>query len=121
MRADLFIVSLLATTTFGLIWSFSQAVAGSGVQTLLFALFILASTILFSTVLWSKFAHMFFKPAAVYQKKITVADGSAENLPGDYELTDPAVQKKYPDIPEYMGNKPAYMGLGTKREQPRHY
>ena len=26
-----------------------------------------------------------------------------------------------PDIPEYMGDKPAYMGLGIKRESPNHY
>jgi hypothetical protein len=29
--------------------------------------FIAASTTLFSTILWSKFAHMFFKPAAAFQ------------------------------------------------------
>ena len=64
---------------------------------------------------------MFFKPAAAYQKKVTRADGSAENLPPDYDLTDPAVQKMFPDIPQYMGKNPPNMGLGIKREAPNHY
>ena len=64
---------------------------------------------------------MFFKPAAAYQKHVTRADGSRENLPADYDLTDPAVQAKFPDIPEYMGKNPAYMGHGIKRESPNHY
>lgn len=120
-RADLFIVSLLTTATFGLIWSYLQFRGIAGWQTLFFALFILSSTVLFGSVLWSKFAHMFFKPAAAYQKRITKADGSAENLPADYDLTDPAVQKMFPDIPQYMGDNPPNMGLGIKREAPRHY
>ncbi len=119
VRADLFILSLLATTTFALLWSFGQPYVFWG--TLFFSLFILSSTLLFTTVLWSKFAHMFFKPAAAYQKKITRADGSQENLPDLGELTDADVQARYPDIPEYMGEKPPYMGLGIKRESPNHY
>ena len=119
-RADIFIVSLLTTATFGLIWSYCQS-SGSGLTTLFFLLFIVATTTLFSTVLWSKFAHMFFKPAAAFQKKVTKADGSAENLPPDYDLTDPAVQKMFPDIPQYMGKNPPNMGLGIKRETPNHY
>ncbi len=114
-RADLFIVSLLATCTFALLWSISQGVW------LFFVLFILSSTILFGGVLWSKFAHMFFKPAAAYQKRVTRADGSRENLPNDFNLSDASVQEKFPDIPEYMGKSPENMGLGIKREAPRHY
>ena len=120
-RADLFIVSLLATATFALIWSYAQSKGMGGWTTVFFALFILASTTLFSTVLWSKFAHMFFKPAAAYQKKITKADGSQENLPDVGEMSDPAIQARYPDIPEYMGTNPPNMGLGIKREAPRHF
>lgn len=115
-RADLFILTLLATSTFGLVWSFT----GGGL-TIFFALFIASSTMLFGGVYWSKFAHMFFKPAAAHQKKITRADGSKENLPADFDLTDPEVQKKFPDIPQYMGEKPPCMGLGIKREKPNHY
>ena len=120
-RADLFIVSLLMTCTFALIWSVLQSAGVSGWSTLAFVLFILSSTVLFVGVYFSKFAHMFFKPAAAYQKKITKADGSRENLPADFDLTDPAVQAKFPDIPEYMGDNPPYMGLGIKRESPNHY
>lgn len=117
-RADIFIVSLLGTATFALLWSATQ---GTAIGWLFFTLFILFSTTLFSTVLWSKFAHMFFKPAAAYQKKVTRADGSRENLPADFDLTDPAVQAKFPDIPTYMGENPPNMGLGIKREAPQHY
>jgi ABC-type multidrug transport system fused ATPase/permease subunit len=120
-RADIFIVSLLAMATFGLLWSITQGPESGAFNMLMFYLFILSSTTLFSTVLWSKFAHMFFKPMAAYQKKITKADGSQENLPDLGDLTDPALQAEFPDIPEYMGAKPSNMGLGIKRESPNHY
>ena len=121
VRADLFIVSLLSTATFALIWSALQAANVAGWQTFFFGLFIFASTVLFGGVLWSKFAHMFFKPAAAFQKRVTKADGSVENLPVMPDLTDPAVQARFPDIPEYMGKNPPNMGLGIKRESPNHY
>jgi len=117
--ADLFIVSCLMMATFALLWS--GTMGDGNLNTLFFALFILASTTLFSTVMWSKFAHMFFKPAAAYQKKITKADGSRENLPADFDLTDPAVQAEFPDIPQYMGANPPNMGAGIRRESPNHY
>jgi len=120
-RSDLFIVSLLTTATFALVWSFAQSNGITGWSTLFFVLFIASSTMLFGSVLWSKFAHMFFKPAAAFQKRVTRADGSRENLPAEYDLTDPAVQAKFPDIPEYMGKNPAYMGHGIKRESADHY
>ena len=120
-RADLFIVSLLSTATFALIWSFFQSVGAQAAATLFFVLFIGAATVLFGSVLWSKFAHMFFKPAAAFQKRMTKADGSAENLPDLGELTDPALQEKFPDILEYMGKNPPNMGPGIKRESPNHY
>jgi hypothetical protein len=121
IRADLFILSLLATATFALIWSALQAAGAGGLATFFYVLFVFSSTVLFGGVLWSKFAHMFFKPAAAFQKRVTKADGSAENLPELPELTDPALQEKFPDIPEYMGKNPPNMGLGIKREAPSHY
>lgn len=117
-RGDIFILGLLSTATFGLLWSFTQ---GGTLGWLFFVLFIISSTTLFGTVLWSKFAHMFFKPAAALPKKLTRADGSQENLPDLGDLTDPALQARYPDIPTYMGDKPGYMGLGIKRESPSHF
>ncbi len=95
VHADLFVLSLLASVTLGLIWS--AAGAGAGV---LFFLYILATTVLFGSVPWSKFAHMFFKPAAAFEKRLTDANGSRNNLPG------PA------DRPELFGGA---------REQPRHF
>ncbi len=74
IRADLFVLSLLASTTFALIWSLSQS-------TLFLVLYVIATTVLFAGVPWSKFAHMFFKPAAALQKRIAEADGSRSNLP----------------------------------------
>ena len=120
-RGDLFILGLLAMATFGLLWSFFQAVVGGGFGMLMFCLFIVSTTFLFASVYWSKFAHMFFKPAAAFQKKVAMADGSRENLPDDYDLSDPEVHAKFPDIPEYMGTNPPNMGLGIKAEPPRHY
>jgi len=95
MRADLFILSLLASVTLGLVWS--AAGGGAGV---LFGLYIIATTVLFGSVPWSKFAHMFFKPAAAFEKRLSYANGTRSNLPG------PA------DKPETFG---------SAREQPRHY
>ena len=118
-RGDIFIVGLITMPTFALLWSVTMG-AGA-LNTLFFVLFIASATVLFGSVFWSKFAHMFFKPAAAYQKRCLKADGSRENLPDDYDLTDPAVQARYPDIPEYMGTNPPDMGLGIGREPPRHY
>jgi hypothetical protein len=100
--ADLFILSLLATATFALIWSVLQAAGADGLSMLFFVLFISASAVLFGGVLWSKFAHMFFKPAAAFQKRVAKADGSRDGLPA------PA-------------DKPAQFGLGIKRLQPKNY
>jgi len=119
-RGDIFIVSLITMATFALLWS--GTLASGGILNMIFlVLFIACSTILFSTVFWSKFAHMFFKPAAAYQKKLIKADGSYENLPELGELSDPDLQAKFPDIPEYMGSNPPNMGLGIKSEAPRHF
>jgi len=113
-RGDIFIVGLLSTATFALIWSGTM-------NMLAFVLFIASSTVLFGSVFWSKFAHMFFKPAAAYQKKCVKADGSNENLPAEYDLSASDTQSRFPDIPEYMGTNPPNMGLGIKREPPHHF
>jgi hypothetical protein len=99
VRADLFILSLLASVTLGLVWAFLQARGSSGAN-VLFGLYIIASTVLFGSVLWSKFAHMFFKPAAAFEKRVSYANGTRSNLPA------PA------DKPETFG---------IARRQPRHY
>lgn len=119
-RGDIFIVGLISMGTFALLWS--GTLASGGLLNMIFlVLFIASATVLFSTVFWSKFAHMFFKPAAAYQKRCIKADGSYENLPELGDLSDPDLQAKYPDIPEYMGKNPAHMGPGIKREAPSHF
>ena len=113
MKADLFILSLLASATLGLIWA--AAGGGAGV---LFGLYLLATTVLFAGVPWSKFAHMFFKPAAAFEKRVTRADGTAENLP-TLTRDDPEQQQRH--SMELLRDAPMDMGLGIKREAPRHY
>ena len=99
VRADLFILSLLASATLGLIWAYAQA-KGSVWTNGWFGLYVIATTVLFGSVPWSKFSHMFFKPAAAIQKRMAEADGSRSNLPA------PA------DKPEVFG---------SARRLPRHY
>jgi hypothetical protein len=99
MRADLFVLSLVGSVTLGLIWAALQARASAG-ATVLFGLYIMATTVLFGSVAWSKFAHMFFKPAAAFEKRVSYANGTRSNLPA------PA------DKPELYG---------SARQQPRHY
>jgi len=121
VKADLFILSLLGTTTFALLWSILHSKGVAPLSTVSLVLFIASATVLFGSVYWSKLAHMFFKPAAAFNKRVTRADGSRENLPEIGDLADPELQKRFPDIPEYLGTNPGYMGLGIKREKPRHY
>jgi hypothetical protein len=81
VRADLFILSLLASVTLGLIWAIVQLLGGGAATTVLFWLYIMATTALFGGVPWSKFAHMFFKPAAAFEKRVSNANGTRSNLP----------------------------------------
>jgi hypothetical protein len=113
VKADLFILSLLASAGFGLLW----AAAGGGMG-VLFGLYLIATTVLFGSVPWSKFAHMFFKPAAAFEKRVCEADGTAENLPTQTR-DDPAQRQRH--SMELLQNAPMDMGLGIKREAPRHY
>ena len=81
VRADLFIVSLLASTTFALLWAGFQGADDHTWANVFFGLYLLASTVLFASVPWSKFAHMFYKPAAAFQRRIEHANGFRGNLP----------------------------------------
>jgi hypothetical protein len=99
VRADLFVLSLLVSVTLGLIWAWLQA-KGSAGSTVFFGLYIIATTVLFGSVPWSKFAHMFFKPAAAFEKRVSYANGSRSNLPAP-------------------STKPEQ--FGRVRKQPRHY
>ena len=102
IQADLFVLSLVISATFALIWSFFQYANFSGWGTLFLVLFGLSNIVLFGGVYWSKFAHMFYKPGAAIQKNLAEADGSRDNLP-------------------FPSDKPKQFGLGIKRESPKHY
>ena len=102
IKADLFVLALLACSVFGLAWSYTQFNGQIGLSFLFFTLFVFSNLVLFGGVYWSKFAHMFYKPGAAIQKNLAEADGSRDNLP------PPA------DAPEQFG-------LGIKREEPKHY
>ena len=99
VQADLFVLSLLASATFALLWSWLQY-SGNDWANLFFALHIIGTTILFASVPWSKFSHMFFKPAAAFEKRVSEANGSRSNLPPPAE-------------------KPAT--LGSTGQQPHNY
>ena len=102
IKADLFVLALLACSTFGLAWSYLQFSDQVGLSYLFFILFVASNLILFGGVYWSKFAHMFYKPGAAIQKNLAEADGSRDNLPP-------------------LADAPKQFGLGIRREQPKHY
>ena len=104
IKADLFVLALIASSLFGLAWSYLQSLNldNRWDDKLFLILFIISNLVLFGGVYWSKFAHMFYKPGAAIQKNLAEADGSGDNLP------PPA------DAPEKYG-------LGIKREAPKHY
>jgi hypothetical protein len=81
VRADLFILSLILSVTFGLVWAYVQTTGNPAWAYVFLALYLLATTVLFGSIPWSKFSHMFFKPAAALQKRVAEADGTRSNLP----------------------------------------
>jgi|SRR5579871_1492485 len=80
VRADLFVLALLANATLALLWSWQQQ-ANNGWSTAFLYLYVISAVVLFGSVPWSKFSHMFYKPAAAFQKRVENACGSRSNLP----------------------------------------
>jgi hypothetical protein len=80
-RADLFVVSLTLSVTFALLWAIVQATGNTAASTLFLGLYLLATTALFGSIPWSKFSHMFCKPAAALEKRVAEANGTMSNLP----------------------------------------
>ncbi len=113
IRKDSFSLALMATSLSALGWSMTGG--GTGVW---FALVIASTAALFGGVYWSKFSHMFFKPAAAYNKRIITLNGTNENLP--HETRDSEWQQNRHSM-ELLKNAPMNMGLGIKREEPKHY
>jgi hypothetical protein len=78
VRADLFIVSLLASVSFALLFEL-VAMAGNPMATrIFFGAYLFFTTLLFVSVPWSKFAHMFYKPVVAIQRRVEEADGSSD-------------------------------------------
>ncbi len=104
IKADLFVLALIASSLFGLIWSFLQTLSliDRWDDKVFLVLYIFSNLVLFCGVYWSKFAHMFYKPGAAIQKNLAEADGSRDNLPPESEA-------------------PKQFGLGITREDPKHY
>jgi len=98
-RADLFVVALLKNAALALLWSLLLSLH-SDFAILALVLYLISALVLFGAVPWSKFSHMFYKPAAALQRRLEQARGSRMNLPA------PA-------------NRPET--FGSPRELPRHY
>ncbi len=113
IRRDMFSLSLMATSVSALGWNIYGG--GTGVW---FILVLLATISLFGGVYWSKFSHMFFKPIAAYNKRIIKANGTNENLP--HETRNDVWQQNRHSM-ELLKDAPMDMGLGIKREAPKHY
>ncbi len=104
IKADLFVLTLIASSLTGLIWSYLQSLNLNDRwdDKVFLILFMISNLILFGGVYWSKFAHMFYKPGAAIQKNLAEADGSRDNLPPEADA-------------------PKQFGLGITREDPKHY
>jgi len=104
IKADLFVLALVASSLFGLIWSYLQSLSLNDRwdDKVFLVLYIVSNLVLFGGVYWSKFAHMFYKPGAAIQKNLAEADGSRDNLPPESDA-------------------PKQFGLGITREDPKHY
>src|SRR5579863_1373958 len=100
VRADLFVVALVSSVTFGLVWAFAETTGHIRTSYVFLTLYLVATTVLFGSIPWSKFSHMFFKPAAALQKRVAEANGTRSNLPAEA------------DAPRIYG---------STLQQPRHY
>ena len=117
LRRDMFSLSLMAVSTTALGWS----IWGGAVWEILA---MLAGISLFGGVYWSKFAHMFFKPFAAYDKRIKKLSGALDNLPHEtrFDKSGAVVaEQRDRHSMELLKDAPMNMGLGIKREGPNHY
>lgn len=99
IQADIFVLSLAISSTLAIFWGATQ-ISSPFYSNIFLVLYLVANLILFGSIPWSKFAHMFYKPGASLQKRVAQADGSNRNLP------EPA-------------DRPAI--YGTVKRAPRNY
>jgi len=87
-RADLFVLLLMGSALLGLLWHGVQALSASaGLNLTLFGIYLFFTALLFLSVPWSKFSHMFYKPAVAVQRKLEEASGASD-------LPDPAPRRR---------------------------
>ena len=84
-RADLFILGLLTSALFALVWKFAQTTS-NGAAVVFFWIYIFFTTLLFLSVPWSKFAHMFYKPVVAYQRRVEEESGTSD-LPTPHQTS----------------------------------
>ena len=80
VQADIFVLSLAISSSFAIVWALTQTHYPVW-SNIFLAVYLISTVILFGTIPWSKFAHMFYKPGAALQKRVSDADGSRRNLP----------------------------------------
>ena len=80
IQADIFVLSLAISSTLAILWGATQ-ISYPFYSNILLVLYLVSNLILFGSIPWSKFAHMFYKPGASLQKRVAQADGSNRNLP----------------------------------------
>jgi len=78
VRADLFIVTLLASVTFAFLLEVVEMAQNTSATMVFASIYIFFTTLLFVSVRWSKFAHMFYKPVMAFQRRVEEADGSSD-------------------------------------------
>lgn len=78
VRADLFIVTLLASVTFALLLEVVEMAENTAATKVFASIYLFFTTLLFVSVPWSKFAHMFYKPVVAFQRRVEEADGSSD-------------------------------------------
>jgi hypothetical protein len=75
-RADVFIVSLLASVTFALVYELVALAEDFTATRVAFTLYLTFTTLLLVSVPWSKFAHMFYRPVMAFERRVQQEDGS---------------------------------------------
>ena len=86
IQADIFVLSLAISSTLGILWGLTQ-ISNPMISNVFLVLYLFSNLVLFGTIHLSKFAHMFYKPGAALQKRVTNADGSRRNLPEPADLS----------------------------------
>lgn len=84
IRADLFILALLVSVIFAIVLELVEMAQNNLATEVFFGIYLFFTTLLFVSVPWSKFSHMFYKPGVAIQKKLEEASGSSD-LPSPYD------------------------------------